>query len=114
MSYLLLFYVQCCLFSHKKLPRPYSNCKSATSKNRREQRRSASYIVLDNLNVAPFFSRSGNFISFHDTLPLGRKSDLFFRRMRRGSYDVDDRQCISQGILSEFKHVHFVLLSYNL
>lgn len=37
------------------------------------------YRAPDNFNVASFFSRSGNFISYRDTFPLGRKSDLFLR-----------------------------------
>jgi len=71
--------------------------------------------VLDNLNAASFFSRSGNFISFHDTLPLGRKSDLFFRQTVRGSYDVEK---INNVYLKANYYIsssaHFVLLSHNL
>lgn len=63
--------------------------RAKTNENNVEVHRT-SYLTT---NVAPFFSRNGNFISFHDTLPLGRKSDLSFRQMVRESYDVD-RQCI--------------------
>lgn len=66
--------------------------KSAVSENKEGQRRSASYIAcLTTSTLRRSSRRGGNFISFHDTLPLGRKSDLFFRQTVKENYDVDDK-----------------------